>query len=87
MHPWLDSKELATAVDSLPYRARRILFAWTANWLAGGDPARALHDLCRAEHRGLVCAGGAVAALVLRQELGQLCGAGFRGTIFVRPMF
>ncbi|MDD3180914.1 MAG: hypothetical protein PHQ04_11280 [Opitutaceae bacterium] len=43
MRPHLADPELAQAVDSLPYRARRILFCWTA-WLAsGGDPVRALH--------------------------------------------
>lgn len=32
--PALDNPELKTAIDNLPYRARRILFSWTA-WLAG----------------------------------------------------
>ena len=43
MRPWLSNRALRGAVDSLPYRARRILFAWTAYGLAWGDPARALH--------------------------------------------
>ena len=43
MRPWLSNKALRAAVDSMPYRARRILFCWTAYGLAGGDPARALH--------------------------------------------
>lgn len=43
MRPWLSNPALNRAVDSLPYRARRILFAWTAYGLALGDPARALH--------------------------------------------
>jgi hypothetical protein len=43
MHPQLRDPVLRTAIDSLPYRARRILFCWTANALALGDPARALH--------------------------------------------
>jgi hypothetical protein len=43
MHPQLGDPELRTAVDSLPYRARRILFCWTAYALALGDPVRALH--------------------------------------------
>lgn len=43
MVPDLRDPELAIAVDNLPYRARRILFCWTA-WLAGGgDPEWALH--------------------------------------------
>lgn len=42
MHPQLRDPVLRTAIDSLPYRARRILFCWTANALALGDPARAL---------------------------------------------
>ncbi|HUG09946.1 MAG TPA: hypothetical protein VMM36_02980 [Opitutaceae bacterium] len=42
MVPDLRDPELAIAIDNLPYRARRILFCWTA-WLAGGgDPERAL---------------------------------------------
>ncbi|HEX2851845.1 MAG TPA: glycosyltransferase family 87 protein [Opitutaceae bacterium] len=43
MRPWLSNRALQAAVDSLPYRARRILFCWTAYGLAWGDPARALH--------------------------------------------
>ena len=43
MRPWLSNRALGAAVDSLPYRARRILFCWTAYGLAGGDPAWALH--------------------------------------------
>jgi len=43
MRPRLSDPALAQALDSLPYRARRILLSWTA-WLAGGgDPVRALH--------------------------------------------
>ena len=42
MRPWLGNPALKRAVDSLPYRARRILFAWTAYGLALGDPSRAL---------------------------------------------
>jgi hypothetical protein len=42
MHPQLDDPVLTKAVDNLPYRARRILFCWTAWALAGGVPARAL---------------------------------------------
>ena len=43
MHPRLGDPSLREAIDSLPYRARRILFSWTASLLAFGDPARALH--------------------------------------------
>jgi hypothetical protein len=43
VRPHLTDPELAKAVDSLPYRARRILFLWTA-WLAGGgNPARVMN--------------------------------------------
>jgi hypothetical protein len=42
MHPQLGDPALRDAIDSLPYRARRILFCWTAYALALGDPARAL---------------------------------------------
>lgn len=34
LRPRLDDPELAEAIDNLPYRARRILFSWTA-WLFG----------------------------------------------------
>lgn len=43
MRPWLSNPALRRAVDSLPYRARRILFCWTAYGLALGDQAAALH--------------------------------------------
>ena len=43
MRPWLSNPALRRAVDSLPYRARRILFCWTAYGLALGDQATALH--------------------------------------------
>lgn len=43
MRPDLESAELAAAVDNLPYRARRILFSWTAHVLAGGNAVGALH--------------------------------------------
>ncbi|HTB80493.1 MAG TPA: hypothetical protein VK717_06370 [Opitutaceae bacterium] len=42
MHPRLGDAALGQAVDDLPYRARRILFCWTAWALAGGVPGRAL---------------------------------------------
>ncbi|MBL9189235.1 MAG: hypothetical protein JNK23_17265 [Opitutaceae bacterium] len=39
LHPTLDNPELTKAIDNLPYRARRILFSWTA-WAFGlGQPA------------------------------------------------
>lgn len=43
MQPRLSDPALKLGVDSLAYRARRILFCWTAYGLALGDPARALH--------------------------------------------
>lgn len=43
MRPWLSNRALGAAVDSLPYRARRILFCWTAYVLGWGDAERALH--------------------------------------------
>jgi hypothetical protein len=39
VHPRLKDPVLKKAVDSLPYRARRILFLWTAWALGGGRPA------------------------------------------------
>jgi len=43
MHPRLGDRAIKKAVDNLPYRARRILFSWTAYAFALGDPVRALH--------------------------------------------
>jgi hypothetical protein len=42
-HPLLAAPELQTAIDNLPYRARRILGSALAWLLAGGDPARIAH--------------------------------------------
>jgi hypothetical protein len=38
MHPQLRDPVLREAVDTLPYRARRILFCWTAYVLGAGNP-------------------------------------------------
>ena len=43
MRPRLDDPALRHAVDNLSYRARRILFCWTAYALAGGNALRALN--------------------------------------------
>jgi hypothetical protein len=43
MRPRLGDPVLAKAVDNLPYRARRILFSWTAWVLAAGMPILALN--------------------------------------------
>ncbi len=43
MHPRLKDPVLRKAVDSLPYRARRILFLWTAWALGGGRPELVLN--------------------------------------------
>ncbi|MDB6128109.1 MAG: hypothetical protein JWM35_2005 [Verrucomicrobia bacterium] len=43
MDPDLKDPALKRGVDNLAYRARRILFCWTAYGLALGDPARAMH--------------------------------------------
>jgi hypothetical protein len=43
IRPHLRDAELGKAVDSLPYRARRILFLWTAWLFGGGDPARVMN--------------------------------------------
>jgi hypothetical protein len=43
MHPRPWDPKLRAAVDTLPYRARRILFEWTAWLIAGGNPTRAMH--------------------------------------------
>jgi len=43
MHPRLGDPALQRAVDLLPYRARRILFEWTAWALGGGDPERVMN--------------------------------------------
>src|SRR3954469_6429028 len=39
LYPTLDNPELKKAIDNLPYRARRILFSWTAWALGLGRPA------------------------------------------------
>lgn len=39
MDPTLDDPQLKTAVDSLPYRARRILISWLAYVMGAGRPA------------------------------------------------
>ena len=39
LYPTLDNPELKKAIDNLPYRARRILFSWTAWTLGLGQPA------------------------------------------------
>jgi hypothetical protein len=62
MHPHLKDAALRKAVDSLPYRARRILFIWVAWVLAGGDPARALNVYAA---QNIVC-WFILAALLLR---------------------
>jgi hypothetical protein len=43
MRPRLSDPALASAVDSLPYRARRILFSWTAWAFGGGNPMRVMN--------------------------------------------
>lgn len=43
MHPRLTDPVLLASVDRLSYRARRILFEWTAWAVGGGDPARVMN--------------------------------------------
>jgi hypothetical protein len=43
MRPEVRDPQLALAVDNISYRARRILFSWTAWLLAAGEPQRAVH--------------------------------------------
>ncbi|MDP3073360.1 MAG: hypothetical protein Q8N18_23920 [Opitutaceae bacterium] len=38
LHPTLDNPELTKAIDNLPYRAKRILFCWSAWALGLGQP-------------------------------------------------
>jgi len=53
---------LAQALDSLPYRARRILLSWTA-WLMGwGRSSAGAACVLGSECRGVAAAGGAVVA-------------------------
>ncbi len=42
MHPQLSDPVLRTAIDNVPYRARRMLFSWTAYGLSFGNPPVAL---------------------------------------------
>jgi hypothetical protein len=60
--PNLRNPELATAIDNLPYRARRILLCWTAWCLGGGDPERVLQVFALQN----VACWLALAALLLR---------------------
>lgn len=46
MHPRLTDPVLREAIDSVPYRARRILFCWTAYVLGAGHPRWALQVFC-----------------------------------------
>lgn len=62
MHPRLGDPALQAAVDRLPYRARRILFEWTAWALGGGDPERAMNAYA---WQGVAC-WFLLAALLLR---------------------
>jgi hypothetical protein len=62
MHPRLGDPVLKKAVDSLPYRARRILFIWGAWVMGGGNPARALNVFAA---QNIVC-WFILAALLLR---------------------
>lgn len=62
IRPELRSEDLNTAVDNLPYRARRILLSWTAWALGGGEPARVLQVYAL---QNVVC-WLALAALLLR---------------------
>ncbi|WP_414663884.1 hypothetical protein [Horticoccus sp. 23ND18S-11] len=39
LNPTLDNPELEKAIDNLPYRAKRILFCWSAWVLGAGQPA------------------------------------------------
>jgi hypothetical protein len=43
MHPRLSDPVLRASVDRLSYRARRILFTWTAWAMGGGDPKRVMN--------------------------------------------
>lgn len=43
MHPLLADPVLSNAVDTLPYRARRILFEWTAWAIGGGNSTRVMN--------------------------------------------
>ncbi len=43
MQPHLGDPALRDSIKNLSYRARRILFSWTAYVLGGGNPRRALH--------------------------------------------
>jgi hypothetical protein len=62
MHPQLRDPALRAAVDNLPYRARRILFEWSAWLIGGGDPLRVMRVFAV---QNLVC-WFALAGLLLR---------------------
>jgi hypothetical protein len=60
--PNVRNPDLAVAIDSLPYRARRILLSWTAWTIGGGDAARVVQVFSL---QNVVCWLG-LAALLLR---------------------
>jgi len=62
MQPRLSDPALQKGMDNLEYRARRILFCWTAAGLALGDPIRAMHIFAVQNIVGWVL----LAALMLR---------------------
>jgi hypothetical protein len=74
MDPHLSDPALDEAVDYLPYRARRILFEWTA-WLAGGGNPRRV--MCAYAVQNIVC-WYILAALLLRWLPPTSWGNGFR---------
>lgn len=43
LSPLLNDPQLGTAIDNLPYRARRILLSWTAWFLGAGQPGWIIH--------------------------------------------
>jgi hypothetical protein len=74
MDPHLSDPELNEAVDYLPYRARRILFEWTA-WVAGGGNPRRVMGAYAVQN--IVC-WYVLAVLLLRWLPPTSWGNGFR---------
>jgi hypothetical protein len=83
MHPSLRDPELRSAMDSLPYRARRIFFAATAYVLGLGRPAWILQAYAVQNALCWLGAGRRAAALVSADRLGPIRALG-RRFVFVR---
>ena len=73
LNPTLDNPELKTSIDNLPYRAKRILFCWTAWVLGRGSCRRMRCSMCCAGWRSAGCCCGG-----FRRRMGRIFYGGRR---------